>query len=83
MALLQRAERILSAHEEAVASEHVLLLVSRRRCCSYDCEFVAGHWGTASRLSDQRRRPSRSGPAWAMAQAPSWLGSGSPAPGSR
>ena len=41
MALLQRAERILSAHEEAVVSEHVLQLVSSSRCSSYDCEFVA------------------------------------------
>jgi predicted nucleic acid-binding protein len=37
--LLQKAEPMLSAHEEAVASHHVLQLVS---CCSsYDCEFVA------------------------------------------
>lgn len=41
IAVMQRAERMLSAHEEVVASEHVLQLVSSSRCSSYDCEFVA------------------------------------------
>jgi len=40
-ALMRRAERILSAHEEAVASEHLLQLGSRSSCSSYDCEVVA------------------------------------------
>jgi predicted nucleic acid-binding protein len=41
MALMQRAERILAAHDEAVASDHILQLVSSSSCSSYDCEFVA------------------------------------------
>jgi predicted nucleic acid-binding protein len=41
LALMQKAERIFSAHEAAVASEHVLQLVNTSRCSSYDCEFVA------------------------------------------
>ena len=41
LALMQKAEVLLSAHEQAVASEHVLHLVSTSTCSSYDCEFVA------------------------------------------
>ena len=41
LALMQKAEDLLSAHEQAVASEHVLQLVSTSTCSSYDCEFVA------------------------------------------
>lgn len=41
LALMQRAEILISANEQAVASEHVLYLVSTSTCCSYDCEFVA------------------------------------------
>lgn len=41
VALMERAERMMAAHEEAVSSEHVLQLVSTSRCSSYDCEFVA------------------------------------------
>lgn len=32
---------LLSVHEEAVTSEHVLHLVSNSSCSAYDCEFVA------------------------------------------
>ncbi len=41
LALMQKAESLLSAHEHAVASEQVLQLVGIRTCSSYDCEFVA------------------------------------------
>lgn len=41
IALMERAVRIMAAHEESVSSELVLQLVSSRRCTSYDCEFVA------------------------------------------
>lgn len=41
IALMERAVRIMAAHEESVSSEHVLQLVSSSRCSSYDCEFVA------------------------------------------
>ena len=41
LALMQKAEAILSAHEEPVSSEQVLALASSSRCSAYDCEFVA------------------------------------------
>jgi len=41
LALMQKAEDLLSAHEHAVASEQVLQLVGISTCSSYDCEFVA------------------------------------------
>ena len=41
LALMQKAEAILSAHEEPVASEQVLALARSSRCSAYDCEFVA------------------------------------------
>ena len=41
LALVQKAEAILSAHEEPVSSEQVLTLASSSRCSAYDCEFVA------------------------------------------
>lgn len=41
VALMERAERMMAAYEEAVTSAHVLQLVSTSRCSSYDCEFVA------------------------------------------
>lgn len=41
IALMERAVRIMAAHEESVSSELVLQLVSSSRCTSYDCEFVA------------------------------------------
>lgn len=41
LALMQKAEAILSAHDEPVSSEQVLALASSSRCSAYDCEFVA------------------------------------------
>jgi predicted nucleic acid-binding protein len=41
VALMLEAEETLSAHEEMVATERVLHLVSISSCSSYDCEFVA------------------------------------------
>ena len=41
LALMQKAEAILSAHEQPVSSEQVLALASSSRCSVYDCEFVA------------------------------------------
>ena len=41
LALMEKAEAILSAHEEPVSSEQVLTLASSSRCSAYDCEFVA------------------------------------------
>jgi predicted nucleic acid-binding protein len=41
VALMWEAEETLSAHEEMVASDRVLQLVSNSTCSSYDCEFVA------------------------------------------
>jgi len=41
VALMWEAEETLSAHEEMVASDRVLQLVSNSNCSSYDCEFVA------------------------------------------
>jgi predicted nucleic acid-binding protein len=41
VALMEKAEALLSAHDEPVASEHVLQLVSNSPCSAYDCEFVA------------------------------------------
>jgi predicted nucleic acid-binding protein len=41
LALMQKAEAILSAHEQPVSSEQVLTLASSSRCSAYDCEFVA------------------------------------------
>lgn len=39
--LMHQAEALLAAHEQAVASQHVLHLVSISSCSAYDCEFVA------------------------------------------
>jgi len=41
LALMEKAEAILSAHEQSVSSEQVLALASSSRCSAYDCEFVA------------------------------------------
>jgi predicted nucleic acid-binding protein len=41
LALMEKAEAILSAHEQPVSSEQVLALASSSRCSAYDCEFVA------------------------------------------
>ena len=41
LALMEKAEAILSAHEQPVSSEQVLTLASSSRCSAYDCEFVA------------------------------------------
>ncbi len=41
LALMQKAEGLLAALEQPVASEQVLHLVSISNCSSYDCEFVA------------------------------------------
>ena len=41
VALMLEAEETLVAHEEIVATERVLQLVSISNCSSYDCEFVA------------------------------------------
>ena len=41
LALIEKAEAILSAHEQPVSSEQVLELASSSRCSAYDCEFVA------------------------------------------
>jgi predicted nucleic acid-binding protein len=41
LALMEKAEAILSAHEHPVSSEQVLTLASSSRCSAYDCEFVA------------------------------------------
>ena len=41
LSLMQKAEAILSAHEQPVSSEQVLALASSSRCSAYDCEFVA------------------------------------------
>jgi len=41
LVLMQKAEAILSAHDEPVSSEQVLALASSSRCSAYDCEFVA------------------------------------------
>jgi predicted nucleic acid-binding protein len=41
VALMLEAEETLSAHEEMVATESVLHLVSISSFSSYDCEFVA------------------------------------------
>ena len=38
---MEKAEAILSAHEQPVSSEQVLTLASSSRCSAYDCEFVA------------------------------------------
>jgi predicted nucleic acid-binding protein len=38
---MQKAEGLLAALEQTVASEQVLHLVSISNCSSYDCEFVA------------------------------------------
>lgn len=48
-----------------------------------DGAFLAAFQPTTAKPSNQLRKQSRSGPALAMAQAPSWLGSGWPAQGSR
>jgi predicted nucleic acid-binding protein len=41
LALMHKAEGLLAAHEQPVASQQVLHLVSISSCSSYDCEFVA------------------------------------------
>ena len=41
MVLMHQAEGLLVAHEQPVASQQVLQLVSISNCSSYDCEFVA------------------------------------------
>ena len=41
VALMQKAEALLSAHDEPVNSDHVLHLVNNSTCSAYDCEFVA------------------------------------------
>jgi predicted nucleic acid-binding protein len=41
VALMLEAEAILSAHEQRVATEQVLHLVTISSCSAYDCEFVA------------------------------------------
>lgn len=41
LALMEKAEALLSAHDEPVTSEHVLQLVRSSPCSAYDCEFVA------------------------------------------
>ncbi len=41
LALMTSAEALLSPHEQPVASDHVLQLVTSSRCSAYDCEFVA------------------------------------------
>jgi len=41
LALMEKAEAILSAHEQSVSSEQVLALARSSRCSAYDCEFVA------------------------------------------
>ena len=41
LALMHKAEGLLAAHEQPVASQQVLHLVTISSCSSYDCEFVA------------------------------------------
>jgi predicted nucleic acid-binding protein len=41
LALMHKAEGLLAPHEQPVASQQVLHLVSISSCSSYDCEFVA------------------------------------------
>jgi predicted nucleic acid-binding protein len=41
VALVHKAEGLLAAHEQPVASQQVLQLASISNCSSYDCEFVA------------------------------------------
>lgn len=41
VALMQEAEETISAHQDMINTEHVLQLVSKSNCSSYDCEFVA------------------------------------------
>ena len=41
LALMHKAEGLLAAHEQPVASQQVLHLVTISNCSSYDCEFVA------------------------------------------
>ena len=41
LALMHKAEGLLAAHEQPVASQQVLHLVTISNCSAYDCEFVA------------------------------------------
>lgn len=41
MALMQRAEMLLTSQDQPVTSEQVLRLAHSSRCSAYDCEFVA------------------------------------------
>ena len=41
VALMHKAEALLAANEQPVASQQVLQLVTISSCSSYDCEFVA------------------------------------------
>jgi len=66
LALMQEAEALLGSQEQAVASEHVLHLVSQSSCSAYDCEFVAVAEQLGVRLITEDRALQAAFPAIAM-----------------